>query len=173
MPRCPDAALAPDDWAAQAGVPALDPWRDAEAVPLFHLLRDRLDGLNALRVFGIVTLGQFEHARELALDLPVDKEICGRWVAVPRRPAPGWGAGAAVTRPVPARLLAESEAVSDTFVEPVIQLNDELGGDARALIDALRDGRVSRFRDNKTDQLESELAAAVTWMKSRRPPTPN
>jgi len=170
-PRCPEATLAADEWAVQAGVDLLDPWRDPEAMQLFHLLRDRLDDLNALRAFGIVTLGQFEHARELALDLPIgdaSANTLDRRAAAARAWLERWRRGH--TEPVGPRVLDESGAISETFIEPVARLNRELGGDARALTDALRDGRVSRFRTDKTDQLESFLAAGG-YLDEKNPPT--
>jgi len=169
-PVCPDAGLAPDQWAVQAGVAPLDPWRDAEALPLFHLLRDRLDGLNALRTVGIVTLGQFGHARELALDLPIEDDVAielDRRLAAARAWLERWRRGH--VPPVPPRLLEQSDAISETFIESVARLNEDLGGDARALIDALRDGRVSRFRGDKADQLESQLAADGYLDEKRAP----
>jgi len=169
-PQCPDAKLDPDQWATQAGVVALDPWRDAGSIQLFHLLRDRLDALNALRRFGIITLGQFEHARELALDLPIEDEAAHALdlrVAAARAWLGRWKRGHVA--PVSPRTLDESDAISETFIEPVARLNQVLGGDARALIDALRDGRVSRFRSDKTDQLESFLAAGG-YLDDKRAP---
>ena len=169
-PPCPDATLNPDDWAIQAGVVALDPWRGPESIPLFHLLRDRLDELNALRGFGIVTLGQFEHARELALDLPIEDAVANALdlrVSAARAWLERWKRGHVV--PVSPGILDESSAISETFIEPVARLNQALGGDARALIDALRDGRVSRFRSDKTDQLESFLAAGGHLDDKRAP----
>ena len=159
-PHCPDAGLAPEAWATQAGVGPLEPWRDPEGIPLFHLLRDRLEALNALRGMGIVTLGQFEHARELALTLPLDDGLAAvldKRARAARAWQDRWRRGH--VPPVTPALLEKSDAISDTFSEPVIRLNEALGGNARALIDALREGRVSRFRGDKADQLEAFLTA--------------
>jgi len=156
----PDPRLNPEDWAEQAGVARLDPWRGSEAVELFHLSRDRLEALVALRNFGVITLGQFEHARELALELPIDEEAAeslDNRVRAVRAWLHRWRRGH--VPPVPGDELTQSNAISETFIEPVSALNRELGGNARALIDALRDGRVARFRSDKIDQLEAHLGA--------------
>lgn len=167
---CPDPKLDAGDWALEAGVRPLDPWRGPDSLELFHLLRDRLDALNALRRYGIITLGQFEHARELALDLPIEADTAQ---ALDSR---GRAAHAWLERwqrghvpPVDERDLAESGAISETFFESVTTLNRELGGNGAALIDALRDGRVPRFRTDKTDQLEAHLAA-VGFLDAKQSP---
>jgi len=160
-PTCPAPDLEADEWAEQAGVARLQPWRGGEALELFHLLRDRLEDLNALRAFGVITLGQFEHARELALGLPIEDDtaqLLDRRIRAARAWLERWRRGH--VPPVSTRDLVDSDAISETFIESVGTLNRELGGDARALVEALRDGRVARFRSDKTDQLEAHLAAA-------------
>lgn len=169
-PPCPDPRLDAEAWAEQARVARLDPWRGAAATELFHLLRDRLDALVELRNFGVITLGQFEHAREAALDLPVDTDVARTLddrIQAARAWLERWRRGH--LPPLPGRELAESAAVSETFIEPVSALNRELDGNARALVDALRDGRVARFRSDKTDQLEAQLGASG-YLDERQPP---
>jgi len=168
----PDPELNAEDWAEQAGVARLDPWRGSEAVDLFHLSRDRLAALVALRNFGVITLGQFEHARELALELPIEDEAAKRldkrgravhaWLQRWRR---------GHVPPVPARQLTQSGAVSPTFIERVIALNRDLGGNPAELVEALRNGAVSGFRRKKTDELEQELAAAGLLDRPQAAPT--
>jgi len=169
-PPCPDPGLDADDWAEQAGVARLDPWRGAEALELFHLLRDRLDALAELRNFGVITLGQFEHARELALGLPVAEDLAqglDRRIAAARAWLQRWRRGH--VPPVGERQLTGSGAITETFIERVVALNRELGGDAARLLEALRDGAVSGFRRKKTDELGQEFAAAGLL---DRPPAP-
>ena len=60
--------------------------------------------------------------------------------------------------PIDRSTLEVSGAVSATFIEAVSELNESLEGDARGLIDALRDGRVPRFRTDKMDSLENYLS---------------
>ena len=169
-PPCPDPSLAADEWARQAGVAGADPWRGAEALELFHLLRDRLDALAALQNYGVVSLGQFEHARTLALALPVELEVAetlDRRARAARAWLERWRRGH--VPPVGERDLVESDAISETFIEQVTALSRQLGGDARALIEALRDGRVARFRTDKIDQLEAQLTAAGLLDHRRAP----
>ncbi|MEX2498058.1 MAG: hypothetical protein WD397_04185 [Wenzhouxiangellaceae bacterium] len=160
-PTCPDPGLDADDWAEQAGVAPLDPWRGAEALELFHLLRDRLEALNALRGFGVITLGQFEHARELALGLPIEDDtaqVLDRRIRAARAWLERWRRGH--VPPVGEHQLIKSEAVSPKFIEQVIALNRELSGSGKELIEALRNGEVSGFFKRKIDELEQELAGA-------------
>lgn len=156
----PDADLPPETWARRAGVPALDPWSEADAVALFHLLRDDLDSLVQLGRAGIETLGEFEHARSVGLDLPLEPEPSAR-IADRARAVKAWlrrwRRGHAP--PVTDADLQESGAVSETFFEAVSTLNRELDGDGRRLIAALRDGRVARFRSGQADKLEAHLDA--------------
>ena len=60
-------------------------------------------------------------------------------------------------RPVTARVIEQSGAVSDTFFDRVVQLCDELEGDGEALVAGLLEGKVKRFRDNKAEELEEYL----------------
>ena len=156
----PDTHLPPEQWARRAGVAALDPWSEADTVALFHLLRDDLDGLVALARLGIETVGEFEHARAVGVHLPCSEilaEGLANRAAAARLWLQRWRRGHAP--PVRDADLHASDAVSETFFEPVSLLNRELRGNARALITALRDGRVARFRSGQVDKLEAYLAA--------------
>ena len=57
-------------------------------------------------------------------------------------------------KPVDREVLKESGAVSGSFIEEVTQLAKEANGEAERIIEALRDGEVSRFRAGKMDELE-------------------
>ncbi len=59
--------------------------------------------------------------------------------------------------PIDRDVLEASRAVSETFMDEVTNLAQSLGGDARQLIEALRAGRVSRFRADRIDKLETYL----------------
>ena len=59
-------------------------------------------------------------------------------------------------------------AVSETFATEVIEVAKECGRDARALIEALRAGKVKRFGGKKIDDLE--LALCEGGFIDRRPP---
>lgn len=169
--ECPDPDQPAEAWARQAGIGAMDPWRGAEAIALFHLLRDRLDALNRLRGFGIVTLGQFEHARALALNLPIDDglaDLLDQRVRAVRAWLERWRRGHAP--PVTRQVLEESGAVSEKFIAEVNALSRKLGGQPNALLDALRQREVSGFFQSKIDELESHLQASG-FLDERREPT--
>ncbi|NIR28119.1 MAG: hypothetical protein GWN84_02040, partial [Gammaproteobacteria bacterium] len=51
-------------------------------------------------------------------------------------------------RPVDRAALEDSDAVSDIFMTRVTELAGEVGGDARALLLALEEGRIAHFRTN-------------------------
>ncbi len=59
------------------------------------------------------------------------------------------------SRPVERSVLADSRAVSDTFMDEVAQKLEDVSGNARALLDALRGKEVAGFRENKIRQLET------------------
>jgi hypothetical protein len=66
------------------------------------------------------------------------------------------GRGRAVDRPV----LEKTDAGTDTFIDGVAEIANELDGDAEALLQVVRerdDERVSGFRSNKADDLEEYL----------------
>ncbi len=62
-------------------------------------------------------------------------------------------------RPVPIdrSVLEETDAVTETFLEAVDQKLQEVKGDPRRLLDALRDGEVSRFQKAKMEELKEYL----------------
>ena len=60
-------------------------------------------------------------------------------------------------RPVDAAALATFGQISEAFMERVVELLDEVGGQPDALLEALREGRVSRFRTDTSDALEQWL----------------
>ncbi len=164
----PDPGQEPGEWARRAGVANLDPWADVGAVPLFHLLRDDLEALVALSGRGIETLGEFEHARSIGLNVPVDDDLAARLdrrVVAVRAWIDRWRRGHPA--PVTDADLQDSEAITPTFFEAVSDLNRTLGGDGPALIEALRDGRVKRFQTAKIDQLEDFLAHRGTLAADR------
>ena len=131
------------------------------AVHLWVLVED-LDALHRMLELGISTWGQLQHLAEAngldALDLSSDqfRRIRARADAVDtvltaRRVGRG--------RPVDRRALVDSGAVSDTFIDRVADVCDDVDGDAQQLIAALDDGRVKRFRSEKTRELEDFLIA--------------
>ena len=150
-----------EEYAALLRVPPIDPRRPVESLHLFHLLRDDLNLLHHLiDRWRILSLGQLEgllasnaHANALP-DEGIRNRLaqrCGAfrvWVELWRQ-----GRG----KPVDRRALEQSGAVSRTFINATAELVDELNGDGRALVNALRDGKLKGFRSGKTDDLEAWL----------------
>ncbi|GAB3022405.1 SMC family ATPase [Natronobiforma cellulositropha] len=64
------------------------------------------------------------------------------------------GRGERVDREV----LEDSGAVSGTYIDRVTDLAEGLNGEAERIVEALRDGRVDRFRTGKIDDLETYFA---------------
>ncbi|TVP53140.1 MAG: hypothetical protein EA349_14540 [Halomonadaceae bacterium] len=155
------ASLSAEEYALRLGVPPLDPFQGAGDVALFYLLRDDLATLYRL-------LGQW-HTRQLGqlealLDSPSGQQALGEpgqqsllrgrcratrvWVEL-------WCQGRG--RPVDRNALEQSGAVSDTFINEVADRVKELNGDGAALIKALKEGGVPRFKRAKADELEEWL----------------
>lgn len=164
----PDPSLPADEWAREAGVAPLRPWQPVESVALFHLMREDRAALVELGRLGIETLGEFEHARAVGVKLPVpDAKTVDARIRAARAWIRRWRRGHAP--PVHDEDLQASEAVSETFFESVSELNRELGGDGALLLEALREGRVARFRSNQVDKLEAYLAGQGKLDERRAP----
>lgn len=54
-------------------------------------------------------------------------------------------------------VLENSYAVSDKFIDEVSQKRSELNGNPEKLLEALRNGEISRFSSRKTDELQEYL----------------
>lgn len=153
--------MSAEEYAAYLGVPAVNPHRGAGAIHIFHLLRDDLSLLHYLmeqrrstRLGHLERLLESEAAGDAVADAEVRERMKGRclvartWVELWRR-----GRG----RPVDRNALEASGAVSGTFIGRVTELTESQGGDAETLIEALRGGEVSGFRQNKTEELADRL----------------
>ena len=149
-------------YAALLGVPRFDPHLEPGGIHLFHLLRDDLELLRRLMAtWRIKTLGQLESllASNAAEGAIPDAAVRGRlkqrceatrtWTGLWRQ-----GRG----RPVNRAVLEQATAITDNFIDGVAELADELQGDGTALIDALRQRRLSGFRKSKADEFEQWLA---------------
>ncbi|MEX1081253.1 MAG: hypothetical protein WD382_07965 [Halofilum sp. (in: g-proteobacteria)] len=153
--------LSADEYAALLGVPSVDPRQPAASIHLFHLLRDDLRLLHTLlEQWRIPHLGALE---ALLASEAADQAVPGpHWrttLATRCRAARHWTALWRTGRgkPVDRGVLEASEHVTQAFIERVSELAFELDGDGEALIEALRAGRVSRFRTSSTDALEEWL----------------
>ena len=147
------------------GVPPLDPMRPASAQPLYYLLRDDLDALHGLLEARIQSVGQC--AGQLRADAPFLRERAEHSAAVATLGArielletfcDAWREGRG--RPVDRGVLDRSGAVTERFLDPLAEVVDELGGDARRLLDALAersDPRLQGFRQRSVERLEHFL----------------
>lgn len=143
-------------------VPGVDPWQPAGEVHLFHLLRDRLDLLHRLvRDYRIQHAGGLRRLLDdpaLARHLPAaQRETLTRRLQLAHHWLQAWRQGRG--RPVTRAALEASGAVSDTFLPRVAEINDTHGGDASALLAALRAGEAPRFQKAKIEELEAYLEA--------------
>ncbi|HYW03376.1 MAG TPA: hypothetical protein VFA86_05485 [Gammaproteobacteria bacterium] len=155
----PDGRSA-QQYAIELGVPPVNPWGEPASVHVFHLLRDDLPLLHRLLRDGIERLGQLEsllasQAAETLLD-PDERERLKARDAAAKAWFEAWRTGRG--RPVDRDVLEKTDAVSDTFLERVTELNAEVGGDARELLDRLEAGAVKGFRTAKLDELGDFLA---------------
>ncbi len=151
----------PEAYGLVLGVPRFDPLGGAGRTHLFHLLRDDLPLLHRLLQARLCTAGQWRHARRAAvagglLDQGAAARLDARVHALEVF-MEAWRIGRG--RPVDQRALAASGAVSETFLERVAELADQLAGDASALLGELRAGRISRFHRDKIAALEDYLSA--------------
>jgi hypothetical protein len=60
-------------------------------------------------------------------------------------------------RPIDRSVLEEADAVTDTKIDEVAELLAKVGGNPQRLLDKLWEGAVSRFYDNKKEELEAYL----------------
>ena len=138
---------------------ALRPQRPVTDVHLWYLV-EQPDRLHDLLRHGITRWGQLREiadhdglgsvamtdgeyakikARADVVDAVLDARSIGRGKTVDRR------------------ALEDSGAVSDTFIDRVHELCQQVDGDAGLLVDGLDDGAVKRFRHDKTRELETYL----------------
>ncbi|MFU8831382.1 MAG: hypothetical protein ACNA7J_04410, partial [Wenzhouxiangella sp.] len=153
------AGMEPLDWAAAAGVDAINPWRDAGSIHTFHLLQDRLDLAAWLLEIDLSRLGSLEAflQSDKAGDLidDDDRDLLGRRVAAARLILTDWQQRH--DRPVDQAALHASGVISDNFMARVVDLAKVSGGHPGRLIAGLRSGEIARFRSDNADQLEQWL----------------
>ncbi len=138
-------------------VDPFDPRKGAGAAHLWYIVQD-VDLLHHVLELGIERWGQLKNLLDRGGDALVtdDAERLNRieraGVALEEF-VHCWqrGRGEPVTRSV----LEETGAVTETFIDDVAELCEELNGDAERVVEALREGRVDRFRESKKDELEA------------------
>lgn len=144
-----------NDYAALLGVPAPDPWRGGEALHLFHPLRGDLSLLHRLLDKArVATVGHWRLLRETQQWKPVlGAKECARVDALTEivvGVVEAWQVGRG--RPVDRSALAAARILTDTQLQRVLSLSDDLGGDARRLLGLLEgvgDARVKNIRQDK------------------------
>lgn len=166
LPGVPDpAGETPESYGAALRVPPLDPRREHIAQHLLYLLWDDLPLLHRLLENRIVRVGQWALlsrsraalARRIKadggtgaqLDARADllEAFCRAWCE---------GRGRAVDR----EAIAQSDALSERYLDAVVEIARELDTDGGRLIEALRarsDKRLQGFRSRSADSLESYL----------------
>jgi hypothetical protein len=143
-------------------VPPFDPWVDGVGGLHLWYVIDDVDALHQLLRMGVRQWGQLDYLAAVGGEsaLPggmrdVVVEDARRVAALCDRFRQLWRQGRG--RPVDRAALAESGAISDTFLDRVAELCDELDGDGEALVEALAAGRVPRFRTAQADELRAFL----------------
>lgn len=146
-----------EDYAAELGIPPLDPCKGEGSVHPFYLLRDNLPVLYRLMSgWGVTSLGQMQSLLEdrAAEKVFGDEALCLRLrgrCSVLHAWFEAWGRGRASK--VDTGALERSGAVSANFMVPVYDLARECEGDAGALVGRLRNREVQGFGPAKINTL--------------------
>ncbi len=152
----------PETYASVLGVPLVSPRLEPGAIHLFYLLRDNLDLLYELiKEWRITSLGQLEtllgsNAVSAAVTDTGFRDRLRQRCGVVHIWTTFWRQGRG--RPVDRIALEQSGAVSETFIDRVADLSEEVKGDGAVLVQALRNGRAPRFQSGKIEELERWLA---------------
>jgi DNA repair exonuclease SbcCD ATPase subunit len=149
----------PEEWARKASIGPIDPWLGTGMIEVFHLLHDKLELAAQLMRLELPRVGELTGFLDSSDDKLLDAE---QKTQLQRR----CDAAALVLedwrarhhRPVDAGALAAFGQITDTFMPRVLELVEEVDGHPAALLDGLREGRVSRFRADTTDALEQWLS---------------
>lgn len=137
-------------------VPGLDPLEErVDSIHLWHVLDDA-QTLSKLLEMQIYNWGQLQlmvdHGGAELIDLNGNKLARAAAIAKAIEAAcSAWrvGRGKAVDRTA----LVDSEFVSDSFIDDISDLANATGGEARAIIAALREGQIKRWRTSNTENL--------------------
>ncbi len=154
-----------EEYGAALGVPSFDPRRGHAAQHLFYLVWDDLDLLHRMLERRIQLVGQWRMAstggsavaEQLASTGPTGGQLAARADLLDDF-CRLWSEGRG--RPVDRDVLYVSGAVTDTFFERVVEVAAEFEGNGKALVEAMRsrrDGRLSGYRNQAADKLETFL----------------
>lgn len=163
-PRTPEpGSLSAEDYGVLINATPFDPSTHHSNQHLFHVLWDQLSYLHEMLAIGIVSVGQWQSiaASDFAKhsnSQTVDLLQVGYRVDLLRVFCDLWQQGRGI--PVDRDVLIESNAVSDTYLDGLAEIVDEVNYDAEALIDVIKirtDHRLSGFRTKKGEELEQYL----------------
>jgi exonuclease SbcC len=166
LPQVPaPSGHTPESYGATLMVPPLDPRRDPAGQHLFYLLWDDLPLLHRLLESRIEHVGQWltlsrsgaALAKAVATAGGIGSQLGAR-AELLEAFCRAWREGRG--SPVDRAALEQSGAVSPRYLEDVVAIARELGGDGERLIEALRDRddpRLQGFRTKATNALEAFL----------------
>jgi hypothetical protein len=141
-------------------VPGLDPGAPThDDVHLWHLLQDPLE-LHECASQGLVAWGQLRTLKKFSADgTAIGSNGVYERAAVAAKAVAAACEACRVGRgkPVDRRVLQDSQCVSRTFIDELSDLAREQNGDAKAILAALEDGKVARWRSSSTQTLREYL----------------
>lgn len=148
-------------YAHAIGLGKFNPRDPATGLPLLHVLHDDLPLLYHLmedwRIFSLAQLETLLHSPAAAQaigQLQQRQKLLQRCRAA-RVWIDAWQLGRGT--PVDRDALERSGAISENFIEEVSDLATQLNGDGQAIVTALLDGQVHRFRRNRAEDLHNWL----------------
>ncbi|MFT7540819.1 MAG: exonuclease SbcC, partial [Gammaproteobacteria bacterium] len=164
----PSAFASAEDYAEAIGVAQADPFQQAASLHPFHLLRDELPAVQALRSHHLESSGRA--LRALDDELPHglaqgQAELLRRRVLLAQAFLDAWRVGR-MPKLRTEFLRGSALKRSGKYVGAVLDVAADLDWDGRALIDALTtrsDPRLKGFRQTITEDLRAELEAAGYW----------
>ena len=166
LPLVPDpSGETPESYGAALRVPPLDPRRGSIGQHLFYLLWDDLLLLRRLLESQIEHVGQWitlsrggaELANQVAVEGGVGAQLDAR-AELLEEFCRGWCEGRGLT--VDREAIERSGCVSERYLEDVIEIAREIGGDGEHVVEALRardDERLQGFRTKAAEAFESFL----------------
>ena len=156
----PPGGLRPEEYAVRIGVPPVRPWEHPAGIHVFHFLRDDLVLLRRLLRAGVERLGPLVSlldSGEATLFLsPDERSLLRLRIEGARAWIEAWREGRG--RPVDREVLAASGAITPVFIDRLVELAGEVGGDPRRLLHAMdTPGAVPRFWGRNRQRLEDWL----------------
>jgi len=152
--------LSAAEYGALLAPPRPDRFAPVESLDLFYPAMDQLPLVFQLRCNHIKTTGQWLQVQAaLSVARYVEKQeeraaLAAR-VLMARRYLENWRIGRG--KPLTAAVIEASGLVSGTFLTPVSECLEMNHGEAQALLDAIDDKRIKRFRANTRSELEDYL----------------